>query len=81
MHETTAIRVVDLHDGDLVLGGHQQGVLTVENGRQVHAPAHTSLYFFPYQKYTFNVNFVMAFELCKKKVSNKIQKRQLADLH
>lgn len=43
LHEAAAIRVVYLYNGNLVLTGHQQDVLMVENGRQVHAPAHKSL--------------------------------------
>lgn len=42
MHEAAAVRVVNLYNGNLVFGGHQQAVLMVEHGRQVHAPAHTS---------------------------------------
>lgn len=42
MHEAAAVRVVDFYNRNLVFSGHQQAVLMVENGRQVHAPAHTS---------------------------------------
>lgn len=39
LHEGAAVGVVHLHDGDLVLGRHQQTVLLVEHRGQVHAPA------------------------------------------
>lgn len=39
LHERAAVRVVHLHDGDLVLGRDQQTVLMVEDSSQVDAPA------------------------------------------